>query len=62
MTTATLSGLLERLATEQTELSCAPARSATELVEASLAAIDRSALNAFVTVCAERALAAAGAR
>ena len=62
MTTATLSGLLERLATEQAELVRSGETSVTELVEASLAPIDRSELNAVVTVCAERALAAAGAR
>jgi amidase len=59
MTTSTLSGLLERPATEQAERVRSGEVSASELVEASLAAIDRSELNAFVTVCGERALAAA---
>ena len=53
MTTSTLS------ATEQAELVRSGAVSATELVEASLAAIERSELNAFVTVCGEQARAAA---
>jgi amidase len=59
MTTSTLSGLLQRPAIEQAALVRSGEVSAAELVEASLAAIGRSELNAFVTVCGERALAAA---
>src|SRR4051794_376434 len=43
-------------ALEQAALVRSAEVSASELVEASLAAIERSELNAFATVCAERAL------
>ena len=59
MSTPTLAGLLERPATEQAALVRSGAVSASELVEASLAAIEASGLNAFAAVAGERALAEA---